>query len=98
MHLALNSLLFPFNMKQIPFDKITECYVVEPSRDHRFYNLSKVLVHVSEKVVVTADNQDPQPSSTFSFTGLKDPKAFQKLVLAMKRLSRQNCAPNVTAV
>jgi hypothetical protein len=71
--------LFPPLCLQIPFDKITDCDIVEPAGNscvcipNTLYS-----VHID-----TASSE--KGSHELNITGLKDPHAFKRLVWAMKR-------------
>lgn len=65
--------------KTVPFDKITDCDIVEPAGNECLC-IPRVLMKV---IVDTASSSDTKHDLVI--TGLKDPHAFKQLVWAMKR-------------
>jgi len=75
----LLTLLIYLNTQQVPFDKITDCDIVEPAGNTCFCVPNTLhTVHVD-----TASSDKERHELTIS--GLRDPTAFKKLVWAMKR-------------
>ncbi len=69
--------LFPY--RQVPFDKITDCDIVEPAGNTCFCT-PQTLYSVNLKTASSDSNRQE-----LSIQGLKDPHSFKKLVWAMKR-------------
>lgn len=67
--------------KTIPFDKITSCEVIEPAGTTLGW-----IPNTLHTVNVATEGSHGWCQS-FSVTGLKDPRGFQRLVLALKRAS-----------
>jgi len=84
------------NSKTVPYDKITDCDIIEPAGNQCLCCIPRVLYSVN---VDTASSNQTQHE--LQIAGLKEPHRFKKLVWAMKRSygsSRTNQAHNVSGV
>jgi len=71
----------------IQFDQITDCYIVEPVGSYLGcvpHTLTRVHVAVAARSDA-ANGQGNHVSSQIAFPGLKEPRDFRNLVMAMKR-------------
>jgi hypothetical protein len=77
--LCIYSPWYLFLSRQVPFDKITDCGIVEPAGKTCFCT-PQTLYSVNLKTASSDSN-----TQELTIQGLKDPHSFKKLVWAMKR-------------